>query len=464
MTYKETLDYLFSALPMYQRVGAAAFKKDLTNTLALCDAIGNPHLKIKTVHVAGTNGKGSSSHFLAAILQASGYKVGVYTSPHYRDFRERIKINGVYIPENAVISFVENNKTNFERIEPSFFEMTVALAFDYFYKENVDIAIIETGLGGRLDSTNIITPLLSLITNISLDHQDMLGDTLALIAAEKAGIIKKGVPVLISEMQAETAPVFLAKASEMQSEIQFADALLATKIHAVDTKIRLSVTRKNFENSANQNDNQNDLQRFSLDAIGEYQTKNLLGVLLAADILKQYFENITPETIKKGLTSVKKLTNMIGRWQILGESPMIIADSGHNEGGLRETMPQLAAMMEKKRAAHLMVAKRQAHQRIATGFMPVKNIHLHFVLGVVRDKEISKMLACLPRNARYYFAKADIPRGMPADELQTKAADYMLLGNAYESIASAFAAAKSSAQSEDVIFVGGSCFTVAEVL
>jgi dihydrofolate synthase / folylpolyglutamate synthase len=428
MTYTETLNYLFAALPMYQRVGAAAFKKDLTNTLALCAAADNPQHKIKMIHVAGTNGKGSSSHFLAAILQAAGYRVGVYTSPHYRDFRERIKINGVYIPENAVINFVKKHKTDFERIEPSFFEMTVVMAFDYFATENVDVAIVEVGLGGRLDSTNVITPLLSLITNISLDHQDMLGDTPPLIAAEKAGIIKSNVPVVVSETHPETQAVFIQKANEVVSSLQFADDIYRIIEVDYNEKLRVVVANKNTE------------KNFILDASGAYQAKNLLGVLCAVDILQTHFDKITPETIAFGLENVKKLTNMIGRWQILGESPTIIADSGHNEGGLRQTMPQLAALVTQK------------------------NVPLHFVLGVVRDKDIARMLSLLPKNATYYFAKADIPRGMPADELQQKAGEHQLYGNCFDSIATALAAAKTAAKNSDIVFVGGSCFTVAEVL
>ena len=428
MTYPETLNYLFAALPMYQRVGAAAFKKDLTNTLALCAAADNPQHKIRTIHVAGTNGKGSSSHFLAAILQASGYKVGVYTSPHYRDFRERIKINGVYISENAVMNFVKRYKSDFERIEPSFFEMTVVMAFDYFAAENVDVAIIEVGLGGRLDSTNVITPLLSLITNISLDHQDMLGDTLPLIAAEKAGIIKANVPVVVSETHAETQDVFIQKAVAVGSAIQFADAHYTLKLVDYNEKLNVLIAYKNTQTA------------YILDASGAYQAKNLLGVLCAIDILRLYFDKITNETIAFGLANVKTLTNMMGRWQILGESPTTLADSGHNEGGLRQTMPQLTALVAQKNAT------------------------LHFVLGVVRDKDIARMLALLPKNATYYFAKADIPRGMPANELQQKAAEHNLHGNTFENIAAALASAKAAAKSTDIVFVGGSCFTVGEVL
>jgi dihydrofolate synthase / folylpolyglutamate synthase len=440
LTYSATLDYLFAALPMYQRIGAAAFKKDLTNTLALCEAIGNPQHSIKTVHVAGTNGKGSSSHFLAAILQASGYKVGVYTSPHYRDFRERIKINGVYITENAIIDFVKQNKSHFERIEPSFFEMTVAMAFDYFAKQKVDIAIIEVGLGGRLDSTNIITPLLSLITNISLDHQEMLGDTLPLIAAEKAGIIKAGIPVVISEKQAETAPVFLAKAKEMRSKIVFAEDEWSILSLALEQKMEVTVLKSDLIMLPKA------AQTILLDAAGEYQAKNLLGVLCAIDILKLHFKKINEKTILNGLENVKKLTNMIGRWQILNAKPLTIADSGHNEGGLRQTMTQLTDLYTQK------------HEKTSKTL-------LHFVLGVVKDKEIDKMLSFLPKNAQYYFAKADIPRGMPAAELQTKAAAHGLEGNTFESINAAFTAANTAADAHnDIIFVGGSCFTVAEVI
>ncbi len=433
MTYTETLNYMFASLPMYQRIGAAAFKKDLTNTLALCEAIGNPQQKLRTIHIAGTNGKGSTTHFLAAILAAQGLRVGIYTSPHYRDFRERIKIGAEYISEQAVIQFIADNKSILERIEPSFFEMTVAMAFDYFAKQNVDIALIEVGLGGRLDSTNIITPLLSVITNISFDHQAMLGNTLPEIAGEKAGIIKPNIPVVISETQDAVKAVFIGKAKAENAPIYFADASYSVQRfeNNYTSPIKVSI----LKNTSQQID-------YQIDAFGEYQLKNIIGVLKSIDILNETYDfGIKNEAIASGLSNVRTLTNMQGRWQILAQNPLTIADSGHNEGGLSQTMQQLAGVIDN-----------------------LKSPTLHFILGVVNDKTIDTMLTLLPKNALYYFAKADIPRGLDATELQTLANGFALKGEAFASVEEAFAEVKSRAQKNDVIFIGGSCFTVAEVL
>ncbi len=430
-TYEQVLEYIFAALPMYQRVGAVAYKADLTNTIALCAAIDNPHQKIKTIHIGGTNGKGSTTHFLAAILTAAGYKVGVYTSPHYIDFRERIKIGKTYISKAFITNFINQNKAVLDEIQPSFFEMTVALAFDYFANQKVDIALIEVGLGGRLDSTNIITPLLSVITNISLDHQQFLGDTLPEIAGEKAGIIKPKIPVVISETQPEVAQVFIEKAKKCDSLIYFADSQLYIENKAIENvglraDIGDSKTRKIR------------YPQLKIGAAGDYQWNNVLGVLQAVAVLRQANFEITDAAVYEGLANVRALTGFQGRWQQLDNQPLTIADSGHNEGGLRLTMQQLAALNKQK---------------------------IHFVLGVVNDKTLDTMLDLLPKTAVYYFAKADIPRGLAADELQQKAAEISLHGEVYTSIQAAYAAARAAAHAErDVVFVGGSCFTVAEVL
>ena len=438
MTYQQTLDYMFASLPMYQRIGSEAFKKDLTNTLALCEALGNPQHKIRCVHVAGTNGKGSTTHFIAAILAAQGLKVGIYTSPHYLDFRERIKIGSEYISEAAVIEFIARAKPVLEAIKPSFFEMTVAMAFDYFANQNVDIAVIEVGLGGRLDSTNIITPLLSVITNISLDHQAMLGDTLPEIAGEKAGIIKPKVPVVIAETQLELEAVFRNKAAAENAPIFFADKTYTISAFSTDYEtntMQVSIL-----------DSETKKETYRLDALGDYQLKNVVGALKTIAILNLYHSfEISTETIKKGLAAVRKLTKMQGRWQVLATKPFTIADSGHNEGGLRQTMTQLAAFCQTKRET-------------------AQTSRLHFVLGVVNDKALDTILALLPKNAVYYFAKADIPRGLEAHLLQSEAARFGLNGTTHSSTQEAYQIAQKKATDDDIIFIGGSCFTVAEVI
>ena len=427
--YQSALDYLFAQLPMYHRVGAVAYKKDLTNTLAFCERLGNPQARLRCIHVGGTNGKGSVSHILAAILQAQGYRVGLYVSPHYRDFRERIKIDGEYIPKHVVIDFVAAHRDFVATFEPSFFEWTVAMAFDYFAKSGVDIAIIEVGLGGRLDSTNVISPILSIITNISFDHVQMLGDTLPLIAAEKAGIIKSGVPVVVGETNAATKPVFLAKAAEMNSDITFADQELVAEREGVLPQHqvwRIFRGRTCLWSG------------LVLDASGDYQRHNLLTVLQAVQVIWQHnLLTISEGAIRIGLSNLRKLTNFVGRWQVISDAPLVICDSAHNEGGLRPTFAQLMAI---------------PHQK------------LHIVVGFVNDKDVSSILGLFPTSATYYFVKADIPRGLSATALCDLAATSGLIGKPYTSVRKGLAAAKRAAKVGDIVFVGGSIFVVAEVI
>lgn len=427
MIYQETLDYLFSRLPMYQRIGAAAYKNDLTNTLALLEYLGNPHRCFRSVHIAGTNGKGSTSHMLAAICQSAGLKTGLYVSPHYKDFRERIKINGTYIPRRRVVSFVEKNRDIIEQIQPSFFELGVAMAFDHFAKEKVDIAIVETGLGGRLDSTNVITPLLSVITNISFDHMDLLGNTLPLIAGEKAGIIKPGVPVVIGETQPESAPVFLQKARETGSEIVFADAN-----YRVDPR-EDGAYRVFFQNKIY-------YEHLPVDAGGPYQQHNIATTLQAVKILKNFLP-ITDANITDGLANLRAYTRFMGRWQYIGKQPDILCDSAHNEAGIA-------------------LAFATINQWMASG----RYQKLHVVCGFVNDKDVKKALTAFPRDAAYFFAKANIPRGLDAKLLFEQATEAGLKGKAYVSVRRALSAAKRSAGVGDLIVVVGSIFVVAEVL
>ncbi len=431
MTYKETLDYLFAQLPMFHRIGAPAYKPDLNNTVAICNLLENPENFFRSVHVAGTNGKGSTSHMLASILQEKGLKTGLYTSPHLIDFRERIRINGIMIPEEKVISFVEKYKEDFEKIRPSFFEMTVGLSFDHFREEKVDVAIIEVGLGGRLDSTNIITPLLSVITNISFDHMEFLGDTLEKIAKEKAGIIKPGVPVVIGENQEETRHVFIEKAREEQSKIVFADgeftAVTTTAWEAGSGKMIVDIFRNKTLYLAN----------LESPLGGNYQKKNIVTVCAACEMLVSHFGGISPETIGKGILHVIENTGLAGRWQILSRVPLTICDTGHNEAGLREVLDQISNT-------------------------PHEN--LHFVFGLVNDKEIENILRMLPKGVTYYFCKADIPRGLDANELRMQAQRFGLKGEAFDSVKKALKAAQQHAGVNDLVFIGGSTFVVAEVV
>ncbi len=421
LTYEETLLYLYESLPMYQRVGAAAYKADLTNTIALCEAIGNPQHKFKSVHVTGTNGKGSSSHMLAAILQTAGYKTGLYTSPHLKEFTERIKINGNEVSKEFLVEFVTKIRPAIESIKPSFFEITVAMAFEYFATQKVDIAIIEVGLGGRLDSTNVITPLVSLITNISWDHQDLLGDTLPKIAFEKAGIIKSKVPVVISERNAEVDSVFVQKAKEQTSSVEFASD--SWKVEPLTTGL-YEVTH------------QSTVFSYQLDLKGMYQQKNLAGVLSVVEILRAKDFSISQDHIMQALQSVTTSTGLKGRWQKLGERPLIICDTGHNEGGIREVVKQINQQEFNK---------------------------LFIVLGCVKDKDISHILSLLPKNAYYFFCQATIPRALDAQSLSEKASAFYLTGEIEKDVNKAIQKAKDMCNSNDFIFIGGSTFVVAEI-
>lgn len=427
MNYQETIDYLFQQLPMFQRVGNAALKKNLDNIIALSEYLGHPSTQFKSIHLAGTNGKGSTAHMLAAILQASGLKVGLYTSPHYKDFRERIKINGEFITAQAVMDFVAQHKGYFEQIQPSFFEITVAMAFDYFAKQEVDVAVIETGLGGRLDSTNIIKPLLSIITNISFDHMNMLGNTLPLIAGEKAGIIKKRVPVVIGETHPKTKDVFENKAAEQEAPIVFADQ-----------HFRANLLEKDLLHSVYDiyKDDELIFEELHLALSGDYQIKNLQTCLQSIEYLHDYFP-ISPASIRLGLKDLRIMTQFIGRWQVLGTSPTIICESAHNEAGIEYAFRQIQEMDYQQ---------------------------LHIVIGTVNDKDISKLLGQLPKEAVYYFAKANIPRGLSANILAKSAKEKELHGKAYKSVSEAFQAAKEASKADDLILVGGSIFVVAEVL
>ena len=402
MTYQEVLDWMFAQLPMYQRQGQTAFKKDLTNIVALCEELGNPQKKFKTIHVGGTNGKGSTSHMLASILQEAGYKVGLYTSPHLKNFTERIRINGEEISRDAVIDFIVNNKAFLEKQGLSFFEMTVGMAFEEFANQKVDIAVVEVGLGGRLDSTNIITPEVSVITNIGLDHTQFLGETLPEIAFEKAGIIKQNIPVVIGERQKETENVFIAKAEVCNASIVFAS------------------------------DNP---KSYTTDLLGDYQKHNVTTAVVAIQQLKDY--KVSEENIKNGLLNVVKNTNLKGRWQVLQNNPKVICDTAHNKEGLFYTLEQL---------------KKENYKQ------------LHIVLGVVSDKNLSEILPMFPKNAMYYFCKPNIPRGLLADELEAQANGFNLVGEVFGSVSQAFEKAKTNASEEDVIYVGGSTFVVAEIL
>lgn len=428
MNYNQTLDYLFSRLPMFQRVGAAAYKADLKNTIAICKELGNPQNKLQCIHVAGTNGKGSTSHMLAAVLQKAGYKVGLYTSPHMVDFRERIKINGKLISKEYVVEFVEKHQAKFEKIEPSFFEWTVGLAFDYFANQEVDVAVIEVGLGGRLDSTNVITPLVSVITNISFDHMNLLGDTLAKIGTEKAGIIKERIPVVVSQYQPEVAPIFNEKAKQLKAPISYGDKIYKV-IGFSKNKDGLQVEVLNKKTNSTLN--------YQLDLSGSYQVKNCLGVLTALEEIVKAGFVISDENIKDGLKQVVKLTGLSGRWQTLNEKPLVICDTGHNEDGIKEVLKNIEATAHK---------------------------NLHMVIGMVNDKEVTKVLSLLPKTATYYFTKASIPRALNENELATQAKALGLKGETFETVKAAIEAAKKKAKANDLIFVGGSTFVVADAL
>jgi dihydrofolate synthase/folylpolyglutamate synthase len=424
MNYQETLQFLFAQLPMFQRIGAAAYKADLDNTLALCKMLGNPERQFPSIHIAGTNGKGSTSNMLASVFQEAGYKTGLYTSPHLLDFRERIRVNGKMVPQDFVVDFVEEYRNRFIHIKPSFFEITFAMAIEYFRQQGVEMAIIETGMGGRLDSTNVVKSVLSIITNIGLDHTAFLGDTLEKIAAEKAGIMKPGVPVIIGEYQEEVASVFLQKAKSLPCDISWANKRLAVTLSSdkgVPTQIFL--------------DNQAFIS-IDFPLKGKYQQKNLLSVMAAILYLKTNWR-LSKEVIIRGLENVVENTSFAGRWQILHEKPLVIADTGHNEDGLRLSMQQLAENQYQ---------------------------HLHFVLGMVNDKAVDKVLQLLPSNAHFYFCQAKIPRALEVSVLTKQAIALGLNGIAYSSVETAFSTALQKADPKDLIFVGGSTFVVAEAL
>lgn len=425
--YAATVAFLFEQLPMYQRDGARAFRKDLTNTLALAKALGNPQERYPTIHIAGTNGKGSTAHMLAAVLRAAGLRVGLYVSPHYRDFRERIRVNGQLVSKEFVVDFTEQCKPLLAIVQPSFFEISVAMAFAYFAERAVDIAVIEVGMGGRLDSTNIIHPELSVITNISFDHMQFLGDTLPAIAAEKAGIIKPGVPVVIGETHRETAGVFQQTAQASESPIYFADQHFKALISGTSlTHTTFQVTR----------DGQPYLDNLELEALGTYQQRNVQTALQALALMADRWP-ITEAAIREGFAHLRRLSRFMGRWQVLGHDPLVIADSAHNEGGLLLAMEQLKTIPREQ---------------------------LHLVIGTVNDKEVGKMLALLPPDGHYYFARPAIPRGLDAEELARQAADLGLQGRTYKSVPLALRAAKRQAKAADVIYIGGSTFVVAETV
>ena len=428
MTYQQTVDYLFSRLPMYSRIGADAFKKDLTNTIRLCDALGNPQTQFKSIHIAGTNGKGSTSHMLAAILQTAGYRTGLYTSPHLKDFRERIKVNGQWCDQDFVTDFTQRIQPLIDEIEPSFFEITVAMAFDYFARHKVDIAVIEVGLGGRFDSTNIINPELSIITNIGWDHMNMLGDTLEKIAFEKAGIIKKGVPVVIGEVIAETKHVFERVAAE-QTGSQI--------IYAEEKKYVAGWQYQHHQLTVEVVDKSNDSHHtYQLDLPGIYQTKNLLTVLETAHQLQLQGWNTGIDIIQKALPHVKRLTGLHGRWEVIHHNPTVILDVGHNVDGMAQITKQIELS--------------DYH-------------HLHIIIGMVKDKEIDAVLKLLPKHATYYFTRAQIPRALDADSLLENANRLGLNGNAFDNVNTALQHAIRHAHTKDMILVCGSVFLVGEV-
>lgn len=426
--YQETLSWLFEKLPMFSRLGKAALKPDLGNTLALCSALGNPQHQFKSVHIAGTNGKGSTSHALAAVLQQAGYKTGLYTSPHLIDFRERIRINGEMIANDRVVQFVEEARPVIDAVKPSFFEITVAMAFTAFAREKVDIAIIETGLGGRLDSTNVITPLLSVITNISFDHRDLLGDTLHQIAAEKAGIIKPLVPVIIGEQQDETERVFFEHALQRNSPLYYAQALWSVARVGQQEKLQ------HFKVVRNTTGQVYDLQT---DLLGNYQVHNIKTVLTAVEILAIEGYAVSTESAVKALASVKRTTGLRGRWDWICDKPSIICDVAHNPAGLKETLEQWG--------------------RVAAD-------NKHIVLGFVKDKDIASVMPLFPKGCFYYFCNAHIPRALPADELKTIAWDYGLNGEVYPSVEAACHAARANMTGDDALLITGSFFVVGEAL
>jgi len=442
MTYDETLKYLYDSAPMFQKVGTSAYKEGMENSFRIDEHLRHPHTKYKTIHVGGTNGKGSTCHLLASVLQEAGYKVGLYTSPHLLDFRERIKVNGEMIDKTYIVRFIAENKDFFESIHPSFFELTTGMAFAYFSEQAVDVAVIEVGLGGRLDCTNVITPVLSIITNISFDHTNLLGNTLTAIAKEKAGIIKPGVPVVIGEAEGEVREVFEDERRKVKGEIVFARHSVHAMSDALSKAGALSLIRRSLETtpsvsislSVNDLDIVSPLQGFA-------QEKNTATVLCAIDILNTFTFHLSPftlsEAVHKGFANVIKNTGLMGRWQIVQEHPKIVLDTGHNVGGMEYNVRQLRSE---------------------------KYDVLHVVFGMVKDKDISAVLQLLPVNAKYYFTQANLPRALDAQSLAEQAGQFGLKGEIFHRVSDAFSAAKKTATEKDFIFVGGSTFVVAEVL
>ncbi len=435
MSYQDTIDYLYSRLPMFSRIGAAAIKNNLDNTLSICEFLGNPEKKFKTIHIAGTNGKGSTSHMLASIFQEAGYKTGLYTSPHLYDFRERIKVNGQMCSQDFVIEFTNRLKKKIDEIDPSFFELTVGMAFEYFAQQKCDIAIIETGLGGRLDSTNVISPELSIITNIGWDHMALLGSTLAEIAGEKAGIIKTDTPIIIGEALEETKPIFNNKAKEQNASLYFAEEYLdnisfqnnwqTAQFEFVQKKIHLldaPIFTKTFT--------------IESDLPGKYQAKNLKSVLVATQLLSDMGWKLKSAQIKKGILQTKANTGLMGRWETLSQNPRVVLDVAHNEHGIKAMLDQLSSMSYEA---------------------------LHIITGMVKDKDVDAVLTLLPTKAQYYFTQSHIPRALAASELQLKAAKFRLEGNLFENVNDAIEVAKKNANNKDLILVIGSVFLVAEV-
>jgi dihydrofolate synthase/folylpolyglutamate synthase len=427
MTYAQALDLLYTRLPMFSRIGEAAIKKDLDNTIALCSALGDPHRKFKSIHIAGTNGKGSVSHMLASILQSAGYRTGLYTSPHLQDFRERIRVDGAMCPESWVTDFVQKHEALMDEIQPSFFELTVAMAFEYFVQEKVDIAVIETGLGGRLDSTNVITPELSVITNIGWDHMSLLGNTLPLIAGEKAGIIKPGIHAIIGETHTDTAPVFLQKATAVHAPIRFADQERYVADWA-STKTGMEVEVAESRDG--------DHHRYHTDLGGLYQHHNLLTVLTVVHQLRAQGWEISDQALEKGLSHVRSLTGLHGRWEKVHDAPLIILDVAHNKDGMKQVVAQLEVT---------------DHDR------------LHVITGMVRDKDVRQVLDILPKDAKFYFTNAHIPRALPADQLAAIGLELGLSGEVHDDVNSAVAHALQHAHPRDLILVCGSFFVVGEL-
>lgn len=428
MTYQETLNFMYSSLPMYHRIGKAAYKADIANTVALMKHLGNPELKLRAIHVAGTNGKGSVSHLLASILQQQGYKVGLYTSPHLVDFRERIRINGEMIPEIAVTNFIQDNLQFLTSEELSFFEMTVGMAFDYFVRQQVDVAVVEVGLGGRLDSTNVITPDLSIITNIGFDHTQFLGDTLPKIASEKAGIIKEGVPVVIGETHPATQHVFEAKARELNAPITFADSHYTIRAHPSDSAGMWFDVVCNGTTVG---------ERLQCPLGGAYQLKNLATLMQALEVMHGIGYRLEGEGVRRGIARVVADTGLHGRWEVMAEQPLTICETAHNADGIRSMLEKLSQMSYRQ---------------------------LHIIYGCVNDKDYSTILKMLPQQAIYYYTQPSVPRGLPVDELAATAQQLGMAGTRYPTVAEAITAARRQADNEDLVLITGSIFLVADAV